>query len=200
MIVHALTGCMLTGRGCGPVAWFALLLVAVFVIVGVGLAAWRTARSERGAVTRSLLDAALVMWIAFLLVGTMSPAAPTSTDILNLVPFNYFVRSLELGGIDLRNALFDIVANVAVFVPLGLLVGWRFERPALLEWTVEIACLMIAIEVAQAYVLRRSGDVTDVITNTVGAVVGLVVGRAIARWRGRDQDPQSDTLSVPRIG
>ncbi|HET7182925.1 MAG TPA: VanZ family protein, partial [Candidatus Limnocylindrales bacterium] len=146
-----------------------------------GLAAWRSARSERGAVAYSLLDAGIVMWVVFLLVGTMSPSAPTSTDTLNLVPFNYFLRGLDLGGVDLRNSMFDVVANVAVFVPLGLLIGFRFERPALLEWTVGIACLMIAIEVAQAYVLRRSGDITDVITNTIGAGLGLALGRALRR-------------------
>jgi len=200
MFVGDLTRCMLTGHACGPVIGFFGVLALVFIVVGVGLAVWRSRRGEAQSVWRSLLDAAIVVSILFLLVGTLTPSAPASTDSLNLVPFSFLSNALRLGGVDLRNALFDVVANVAVFVPLGLLVGVRFERPTVLEWLIEIASLMIAIEVAQAYLLRRSGDITDVITNTGGAVIGLAIGRALRRRRGRDDGSRSDTLSVPRIG
>lgn len=185
MFVHDLTECMLTGRACGPVLGFAAVLLIVFVVVGIGLSVWRSRREATDSVRRSLLDAGIFVSILFLLVGTLTPSAPGPTNSLNLVPFNYLARSFSLGGVDLRNALFDIVANVAVFVPLGLLVGLRFSRPTILEWMVEIACLMIAVEVAQAYALGRSGDVTDVITNTAGAVTGLAVGRFVRRRTGR---------------
>ena len=193
MFVHDLTGCMLTGRACGPVAVFAAALLIVFVLVVLGLSVRRTRLGEIRSVERSLLDAGIVVSILFLLVGTLTPSAPTSTDSLNLVPFNYLARSVSLGGVDFRNALFDVVANAAVFVPLGVLVGFRFARPSTLEWLVEIACLMVAIEVAQAYALRRSGDITDVITNTVGAVLGLVVGRALRSYVARARARASET-------
>ncbi|HJP88908.1 MAG TPA: VanZ family protein [Candidatus Limnocylindrales bacterium] len=170
---------MLRGRACGPVVAFFAVLAVVFLCVGTGLAVWRSRRGEQGSASRSFLDAGIVVSVLFLIVGTMTPSAPEPTTSLNLVPFNFLANAMRLGGVDLRNALFDVVANVAVFVPLGLLVGLRFARPSILEWLVEIACLMIAIEVAQAYALGRSGDVTDVITNTVGAVLGMAVGRAL---------------------
>ena len=199
MDVHDLTGCMLSGRACGPVIGFAAMLGIVFLSSAWGCPRGDHVLATGDVVGRSFLDAGIVAWTLFLLVGTLSPLG-ASGDSLNLVPFNYLARSLELGGVDLRNALFDVVANVAVFVPLGLLVGMRFARPSAAEWFIEIACLMIAVEVAQAYGLHRSGDITDVITNTIGAAIGLAVGRAIRRRRIRDDRTQSDTLSVPRSG
>lgn len=193
MLVGELTRCMLSGQRCGPVVAFAAGLVALFLVVAIILAAWRSRRAEQDPVWRSLLDGGIAVSMAFLLVGTLTPAAPTSTDSLNLVPFAFLINSLRLGGVDLSGAIFDVVANVAVFVPLGLLVGLRFERPSMPEWLVEIASLMIAIEVAQAYLLRRSGDITDVITNTFGAVIGLAIGRA---WRS-SRSVRPDRVEFP---
>lgn len=192
MLVRNLVDCMLTGHPCRPVLGFAGVLATVFMVLTVGLSIWRSRRGESGAVWRSLLDAGIVTWTLFLLVGTLTPLSAES-DSLNLVPFNYLARSLSLCGVDLRNALFDVVANVAVFVPLGLLVGLRFARPPILVWLIEIACLMIAIEVTQAYALRRSGDITDVITNTAGAVIGLGIGRAL---RGRYERPRRGAPAI----
>src|SRR5438477_16480 len=120
MLAADLTGCMLTGRACGPVLGFAAVLGIAFLIVAAVLSVWRSRRDETGSIRRSLLDAGILVSVLFLLVGTLTPSSPEPTNSLNLVPFNYLARSLSLGGIDLRNAVFDVVANVGVFLPLGL--------------------------------------------------------------------------------
>ncbi|MDQ4504346.1 VanZ family protein [Sinomonas sp. ASV322] len=81
-------------------------------------------------------------------------------------------------------------ANVAVFVPVGLLValllprGWR--------WLAVAACCALStfIEIVQWIMLTdRSGNVRDVITNTTGALIGAVLASLWLRLR-RPREPQ----------
>ncbi len=69
-------------------------------------------------------------------------------------------------------AFLNLAANVALFVPLGLLaplVSERFRRPrSVLVLSVWVS---LAIEVTQ-FLLGRSADIDDVILNVVGAGIG----------------------------
>lgn len=78
---------------------------------------------------------------------------------------------------------FDVVesaANVAMFVPLGLLVvAWRGR------WWLGILigfAASSAIELAQLFFLpTRVADVRDVVANTVGAAIGVGLAALLAR-------------------
>ncbi|WP_235518699.1 VanZ family protein [Cellulomonas sp. Leaf334] len=68
---------------------------------------------------------------------------------------------------------FDVVVNVALFVPLGLYLGllapsWRWWRVAGVA-----AAVSLGLEVAQYVLAVGSSDLTDVVVNTAGALVGL---------------------------
>jgi glycopeptide antibiotics resistance protein len=73
----------------------------------------------------------------------------------------------------------EFVANIALFVPLGLLV--RLLRPTLWNWW-PVALLAVVssatIEVLQLVIPGRVTTLSDVIANTLGALVGL----ALAKW------------------
>lgn len=74
-------------------------------------------------------------------------------------------------------AAFDILGNVALFVPLGLLavtVTRRFLAPVL-----ACAAVSVLIEAAQYVFSLGRTDVTDLICNTVGAVAGAVVAAVV---------------------
>lgn len=79
---------------------------------------------------------------------------------------------------------FDLVANVMLFVPFGLAVGWGGTTPRRVLWALALgmAC-SLAVEFAQAYSHNRSATVADLITNTTGAWLGgkWAVSRARAR-------------------
>ncbi|PVE72146.1 VanZ family protein [Microbacterium testaceum] len=84
---------------------------------------------------------------------------------------------------------FDVVesaANVAMFVPLGLLVaawGGRWWQGLVLA-----AALSTAIELTQLWFLpTRVADVRDVVANTAGAGIGLLVAAGWRRWRRSSQ-------------
>jgi VanZ family protein len=97
----------------------------------------------------------------------------------------------------------DIVANLLLYVPLGLglvpLLRARYGRVAALAATVAAGvCLSFVIEVLQAYTASRISSLTDLLLNGVstaaGGVAALLLGRFAHTLRltgapGRDADP-----------
>ena len=144
-------------------ALFALLLLGLTVF---GIAAAR----RRDRLRPSIVATALAAWLVALLFMTLRPAG--STVRINLVP--------DLGGTDF--SAFDTLANVAVFVPVGLILaaaGWTVLRAVALG-----AGVSLSIEIAQYLVdVGRAADVNDLITNTAGAALGWTIGWAIQAGR-----------------
>ncbi|WP_456785713.1 VanZ family protein [Cellulomonas sp. P5_C5] len=86
--------------------------------------------------------------------------------IVKLVPF---VSTRGAGA----STPFDVVVNVALFVPLGLYLG--LLAPSWRWWKVAgaAAAVSLGLEVAQYVLAVGSSDLTDVVVNTAGALVGL---------------------------
>jgi VanZ like family len=80
---------------------------------------------------------------------------------------------------------FDLVANVALFVPFGVAMGWSGTTPRRVLWALAfgIAC-SLTVELAQVFSHDRSATVADLITNSTGAWLG-------ARWAVRRQSTRS---------
>lgn len=99
---------------------------------------------------------------------TLSPA-PVASDI---PPFLCLLCS--------DRALADALANVLLFVPLGVLLNLNGLglRGALLS----ALALSGAIETLQLLVPGRFPDLSDVLTNGGGGVLGVVLGRRPDRW------------------
>lgn len=98
-------------------------------------------------------------------------------DRLNLEPLSTIDRALDLGP---RSPSFRLmVANIAAFIPLGILLPLAFPASArlavvllgalALSSAAEIGQLAISVNLAYAY---RSTDVDDVILNVAGAFIG----------------------------
>lgn len=100
-------------------------------------------------------------------------------DRLNLAPFATIDRALELGPRSLSFRL--LIANIAAFVPLGILlplvIRTRWSAAVVvigafgLSAAIELGQLAISLALGFAY---RSTDVDDVILNLLGAVLGYV--------------------------
>lgn len=84
--------------------------------------------------------------------------------------------------------VFEFAANIALFVPLGLLlaVGWR-RMPAVAIVAAGCAASTI-IELVQLTMPSRYSTLSDVIANTLGTAVGLVIARAIRRRPAADSE------------
>jgi glycopeptide antibiotics resistance protein len=77
--------------------------------------------------------------------------------------------------------------NVALFVPLALLLCWALPR--LGRWSVWVVCVLgsAAIELTQFLFLPgRDGTLRDVVTNSTGAALGVLLHWVLSRpWRRR---------------
>ena len=101
----------------------------------------------------------------------------------NFVPLNKF-REIAV-AIDRRlwsYILVEVIGNVAVFIPLGLLFPllWkRFER----FWMSVGICFAISlfIETVQLMIPLRATDVDDIIMNTLGGLIGYLLYMAIRK-------------------
>ena len=74
----------------------------------------------------------------------------------------------------------EILANVAMFVPFGVLVWLAFARPR--WWLVVLFgfATTVTIELVQTTMPTRYSTVSDVIANTLGAFIGVFLVRALA--------------------
>jgi glycopeptide antibiotics resistance protein len=101
-------------------------------------------------------------WILLLKLGVRFSYMGTRT--LNLIPFS---ERLILTS--------ENILNVIIFVPLGIYTGILFRRWLFGKKLLFFFLLSLVIEGLQ-YTLRIGVfDVTDLLTNTLGAVIGLMV-------------------------
>ncbi|RAR45071.1 VanZ family protein [Paenibacillus sp. MDMC362] len=99
----------------------------------------------------------------------------------NLVPFttmtSYFpIRSLS--------SLINIIGNIAVFVPFGVLIPLAFQ----IRFRKMLACFLtglFVLEMTQLISRRGSLDVDDFILNSVGVTMGYGLLGIIMKSRGR---------------
>jgi VanZ family protein len=85
----------------------------------------------------------------------------------------------------LVSRLVEPTLNVALFVPLALLLCWAI--PMLSRGKIWVLCVLTscAVEVTQYFFLpARDGSLRDVVTNSTGAAIGVVLHWLITRgWR-----------------
>ncbi|MEV5748468.1 VanZ family protein [Actinoallomurus sp. NPDC052308] len=85
----------------------------------------------------------------------------------------------------IKEAVLEIGGNLALLMPLGVLLPVLFDRfRGVIRLTLTVALISLAIEAVQGLLITgRSFDVDDVILNTAGAMIAyLVVGRRFGRW------------------
>ena len=112
------------------------------------------------------------------------------SDHVNLIPLDYSFKCFmqdraahpHLTAFCLRNTL----GNIALFLPLGIVLPLAFDRFRSLKRVMAIAfCLSLSIEAIQFFSRfigsPRAVDIDDVLLNTLGACLGFAVYRYIIR-------------------
>jgi len=140
--------------------------------------------------------AAAGRWLAVALLTYLL----ATTLFITLVPFRFawpgFPRVHWIGG------PLDIVANVALFVPLGFLFRWaRQDAGSVWQAVVAAVLLSAAIEAAQLFERVRFASPLDVLANALGALAGAA---GHDRLKGRLRDPSAVVarfaLDLPLMG
>jgi len=189
--------------GAVPVLPVAIPLgIALFVLLIAVLA-----RRNKLTWARTVTAAVVAVYAAGIFANTIFPIYLSPVDSgepwtpkLALVPFyDYEVD--------------DALMNVAVFVPLGVLIPLLMRRPSWLKVVVTAVSVSLGIEVAQlaAQAFFAGGhiaDVNDLMWNTVGGVAGYAVyllalripglSSLVRLFRWHDDSSASDASDSPR--
>lgn len=105
----------------------------------------------------------ILIWIVLLKASSFADLAylPCPRSI-NLIPFHY--------DTEVKTHLSEIILNVLVFVPLGIFLGMlgiNVWKAVLIGFAVSFV-----LEALQYFLSIGAADITDLITNTIGAAFG----------------------------
>lgn len=125
-----------------------------------------------------------------------------TTVVITMAPFRFSTHPLH--GLSTEWTKFDLVMNVAMFIPLGFLFRVTRPRGAPHAWWMAIALgalLSCTIESAQLFESTRYSSLLDVLTNTAGAAIGsLLFTRLAHRLRPGASAVRSLALELPLMG
>ena len=92
----------------------------------------------------------------------------------SVMPFQ-FVLDMQAGGMDISVMLKNVLGNIGVFIPLGILLPVFFQKNRVSITILEGFLISLIIEVLQ-YVLKMGIlDVDDMLLNTAGVAIGAVL-------------------------
>ena len=130
--------------------------------------------------TKQLYRVSLAIYLLFL---SWLILFKTSSDPFSVLA-NYHSRSLNLvpfAGYS-SGALREMVDNLIVFVPLGLLLGSNFKQVNFWRKLAYVFVFSMTVETLQFILAIGTSDITDVITNTLGGCIGLAAYRLVGRY------------------
>jgi glycopeptide antibiotics resistance protein len=156
--------------------WFSpipVIAAACLVLVAlVALALIDRERARRWA--RWLIAPTVIVILAVTMLGTA-----TGTGVPNLIPSSTVLQQLTPGH---PLGVFNVIGNIAMFVPLGWLLALATRRRQVLVAAIVGFGLSAAIEVVQAFT-GRIADIDDLLLNGIGAVLGAVAALLMTRLR-----------------
>lgn len=119
--------------------------------------------------------------LGFLLVGYLAAVV----GVITLAPFHFAVPdAVRVVGVLLDQGwVADIVLNIVLFIPLGLI--WhRTTGRSVLAVASLAALLSVLIETAQLFLVPRYTTVSDVVANVTGAAAGAYLSAQVSRRFG----------------
>jgi len=125
------------------------------------------------------------------IVWSPAPDAGQFTGIVAIA-----ARWLEALGLPFEPSyiVLEILANVALFVPFGILAMTAFRWMRVWSATAAGLSTSLLIEGVQLFLPTRYSTVSDLIANTLGALIGALI---VAAWRRRDRPTVSAAASRP---
>ena len=192
------------------------LLVFVVLLVPVLVVQYR--RYGRPSPRRVLTISAGCVYTVALLAYTLLPlpdhranCSPYGQVPLQLVPGTVFgdIENAAAGGgllaVLTAQPTVQLVLNVVLFVPFGLLVR-RFAGRGVLTSTVAALATSLLIETTQGTALwgvyqcrYRVADVDDLMANTVGALIGALLAPQLLGWLPRPEQLECGRLRPRRV-
>ncbi|ANF98786.1 hypothetical protein AR543_12645 [Paenibacillus bovis] len=123
----------------------------------------------------------LLYWMFFAFGRSYHPEAPYR---YNWIPFQTIMDFALLKVGSPLDMLINLLGNIGVFVPFGLLIPWIWSVKMRHFLVGFIGCIFV-VEVIQMLSHRGTFDVDDIWLNTLGAWIGYMLWSGIKRIRYR---------------
>lgn len=157
--------------------WYAYL-VFCFALVCIQLL---ICRRNRVPLRKSLLTCILIIYLEFVAVVTLLGREPASEfKAKPIFLWSWHEMIVNHSQVQLE----QIVLNILLFFPIGILLFWRNKihlKQALVVGTV----LSAVIEILQLVTRRGLFEWDDILHNTLGCVLGCIVGELMWRRKRR---------------
>lgn len=98
----------------------------------------------------------------------------TSFRGLNLIPCQFIVDLIS-GQMSVSILLKNVLGNIAVFVPMGILLPVIYKKLSIKKTVVIGFFVSLTIELAQFIIGLGICDIDDLITNTIGVLLGALI-------------------------
>lgn len=118
---------------------------------------------------KKLVGLVLIEYVFFILCSTVIFRNDTDAVGYNLLPFWSYFEVCK----DAKNDLLaQIIMNVLVYLPVGLLLGMTFG--CIKYWQVLLVgvCLSLLVEISQMLFNKGFTEIDDVLNNTLGCLIG----------------------------
>lgn len=166
-----------------------LLLAAVAIGVAAGIILARVrARRGKAALPRGTYFAGVLLWlwlVGMVCVTLLGSRGIWGSGTVNLHLFRVWEEAWYAGS---RTAWLYIVLNLALFLPLGVLLpllGTRFQK---VTWVLGLAAVLsLAVELLQFALRRGSTDIDDWFLNVLGAFLGWCLLRFVLGLKKREK-------------
>lgn len=150
---------------------------------------------------RVLLPVALIGYVLFVLILTLTPRMPASSTVSSVV--NRALKAThDAGHARWVDFLFvEFVGNILLFVPVGILTALVVDRRRC--WVVLTAGTMLSVfvELMQLLILpTRFSEVRDVASNTIGYLLGVAAVSLMRTIRTRWWTDRYDRVGRPDDG
>ena len=117
----------------------------------------------------------VMIWLLFL------QRDPADTMSYNIVPFRTIFKQFGdlIHGEDLWHTVVNLVGNVIMFIPLGLLPAIWSKQRKLSVYLLTVAASIVVVELIQLFTTLGMADVDDLLFNILGAWIGFELWRTI---------------------
>lgn len=156
-----------------PMEYIIISFSVLCIVMALGFIVYRVQRMKKFV----MVALAIEYYFLVLCSTVICRTAPVSKRV-ELMPFYNYADIWN--GIDFKRTVMEILLNVALFVPIGFLLGGMVHKGFVK--TCLIGCILsILIELLQFATGRGLCETNDVIHNTVGCMVGYAAAMALKR-------------------
>ena len=156
-----------------PMEYIIISFSVLCIVLAIGFIAYRGHRMNNFVMVALTIEYYFLVLCSTVICRT----APVSKRV-KLMPFYNYADIWN--GVDFKSTMMEILLNVALFVPIGFLLGGIMPKGFVK--VLLIGCMLsILIELLQLATGRGLCETNDVIHNTVGCMVGFAIAMGLKK-------------------